>query len=135
MSWLRLSEAVTLIHHDVHKARERLTRAVSKAWRVPPGAVPQQTVDPNVPLRIEVITSPGLRIESRAWLEDPVLDRETSEIECLCKPWTPVGRSATEPPAASKAEIMIWGEDLARLWGGDNSAGTLSAERKVSSSD
>jgi hypothetical protein len=71
MTWLRLSEATTLIHHDVQKARERLERAISKAWRVGPGALPQHASDPNVPLRIHVTTSPGLRIEGRDWLEKP----------------------------------------------------------------
>jgi hypothetical protein len=121
-SWLRLNEAATLIHRDVDKARERLTRAISKAWLVGPGVTPQQASDPNVPLRIHVITSPGLRIDGRGWLEVPVLHWETSEIECLCKPWTPMGRTAPELPTQSKAQIEVWDEDLARLWGGDDSA-------------
>jgi hypothetical protein len=65
MSWLRLNEAATLIHHNVGKARERLSRAISKAWLVGPGVLPQQASDPNVPLRIQVVTSPGLRIDGR----------------------------------------------------------------------
>jgi hypothetical protein len=51
MTWLRLSEATTLIHHDVQKARERLQRAVSKAWIVRPPGLPQPSLDPNIPLR------------------------------------------------------------------------------------
>lgn len=119
MSWLRLSPAATLIHHDVDKARERLARAISKAWIVGPGVLPQQASDPNVPLRIQLIPPPGLRIDGREWLEQPVLNWDTSEIDCLCKPWTPMGRSASEPPTQSKAQIQVWEEDLARLWGGD----------------
>ena len=60
MGWLRLSQAVTLIHRDVDKARERLTRAISKAWLVGLGVLPQQAFDPNVPLRIHVIPVPWL---------------------------------------------------------------------------
>ena len=123
MTWLRLSEATTLIHHDVQKARERLQRAISKAWLVPLDVSPQQTSDPNVPLRIQVTLPSGLRIEGRDWLENPVLDWETTEIECLCKPWAPMGRILTEPPTQTKAQIQVWDEDLVRLWGGDKSAG------------
>ena len=122
MGWLRLSQAVTLIHRDVDKARERLTRAISKAWLVGLGVLAQQAFDPNVPLRIHVIPSPGLRIDGRGWLEKPKLNWETSEIDCLCKPWTPIGRTAPEPPTQSKAQIEVWEEDLARLWGGDDPA-------------
>src|SRR5262245_18316936 len=35
VSWLWLSDATTLIHRDVQKARERLQLAISKAWLVP----------------------------------------------------------------------------------------------------
>ena len=128
MAWLRLSEATTLIHHDVQKARERLERAISKAWFVAPGVVLQHTSDPNVPLRVHVTTPPGLRIEGRDWLEKPVLDWETTEIECFCKPWAPMARGPTDPTQA-KAQIQVWDEDLARLWGGDKSEGTSSDRR------
>jgi hypothetical protein len=132
MTWLLLSEATTLIHHDVQRARERLERAISKAWRVGPGVLPQQTSDPNVPLRIQVMMmSPGLRIEGRSWLENPVLHWETSEIECLCKTWRPIGRVTAEPPTQTRAQIEVWDEDLVRLWGGDNSADTAGAERQA----
>lgn len=127
MTWL--SEATTLTHHDVQKALEQVERAISKAWRGGPGVLPQRTSDPNVPLRIQVAMSPGLRIEGSGWLENPVLHWETSEIECLCKPWTPAGRAPTEPPTQSRAKIEVGKEDLGRLWGGDNSAGRVSAER------
>jgi hypothetical protein len=122
MTWLRLNEATTLIHHDVQKARERLQRAISKAWIVSPETSPQQTSDPNVPLRIQVAVPPGLRIEGRGWLENPVLHWETTEIECLCKPWAPMGRGPTDP-TQTKAQIQVWEEDLVRLWGGDESQG------------
>jgi hypothetical protein len=128
MTWLRLSEATTLIHHDVQKARERLERAISKAWCVAPGVVLQHTSDPNVPLRVRVTRSSGLRIEGRDWLEKPVLDWETSEIECFCKPWTPVGRTPREPPTQTRAQIQVWEEDLVRLWGSENSASKAGAE-------
>jgi hypothetical protein len=127
MAWLRLSEATTLIHHDVQKARERLERAISKAWFVAPGVVLQHTSDPNVPLRVHVTTPPGLRIEGRDWLEKPVVDWET-EIECFCKPWTPVGRTPREPPTQTRAQIQVWEEDLVRLWGSENSASEAGAE-------
>jgi hypothetical protein len=127
MAWLRLSEATTLIHHDVQKARERLERAISKAWFVAPGVVLQHTSDPNVPLRVHVTTPPGLRIEGRDWLEKPVVDWGT-EIECFCKPWTPVGRTPREPPTQTRAQIQVWEEDLVRLWGSENSASEAGAE-------
>lgn len=65
MTWLSLSEATTVVAHDVQKARERLERAISKAWVVVPGTSPQETSDPNVPLRIQLMLSPGLRIDGR----------------------------------------------------------------------
>src|SRR5665809_170729 len=72
-TWLRLSEATVLIDHDEHKARQRLERAIKKAWLVPPPGLPQPPLDPNVPLRIQVTPPPGLRIEGRAWLDNPCL--------------------------------------------------------------
>ncbi len=118
MTWLRLSEATVLIDHDVQKARERLGRAIKKAWLVPPPGLPQPTVDPDVPLRIQVTALPGLRIEGRAWLDDPVLYWEASEIECLCKPWTPLSKALPSGVTAkSRVKVEIWDEDLVRLWG------------------
>jgi hypothetical protein len=132
MTWLRLNEATTLIHHDVQKARERLQRAISKAWIVSWETSPQQTSDPNVPLRIQVAVPPGLRIEGRGWLENPVLHWETTEIECRCKPWLPMARGPTEPPTQTKAQIQVWEEDLVRLWGGDKSEGGTGSDRRGS---
>jgi hypothetical protein len=123
VTWLRLSEATTWIHHDVQKARERLGRAISKAWRERPGGLPQPALDANVPLRIKVTPSAGMRIEGRAWLDNPVLDWEASEIECLCKPWVPSWQAqSSEPATQSRARIEVWGKDLPRLLEGDNSA-------------
>jgi hypothetical protein len=122
VTWLRLSEATILIDHDGQKARERLERAIKKAWLVRPPGLPQPTLDPNVPLRIQVTPLPGLRIEGRAWLDSPVLHWEPSEIECLCRPWTPSSQALSAPATQSQARIDVWGEDLVRLWGGDNSA-------------
>jgi hypothetical protein len=122
MTWLQLSEAAALIDRDVAKARERLERAIRKAWRERTGGTPQPAIDPNVPLRILVMPPPGMRIDGRAWLDNPVLHWETSEIECLCKPWM---SSQTELPMTaiqSRARIEVWGDDLARLWGGDGSS-------------
>jgi len=123
VTWLRLSEATTLIHHDVHKARERLERAISKAWQQRTGGLPQPVLDPNVPLRIQVTPPPGMRIEGRAWLDGPGLNWEASEIECFCKPWTPARRAPSSAPATQcRARIEVWGEDFSRLWGGDSAA-------------
>ena len=131
MTWLRLSEATALIDHDVQKARERLVRAISKAWRARPGGLPQPTLDPDMPLRIQVTSSPGLRIEGRAWLDTPVLHWEASEIECLCRPWTPSWQALSSAPATqSRVKIEVWGGDLVRLWGGDNAASQASAHRR-----
>jgi len=122
VTWVRLSEATALVHHDAKKACERLERAISKAWRERTGGLPQPVLDPNVPLRIQVTPSPGLRIEGRAWLDNPVLHWEASEIECPCKPWTPLRQEQASAPATQcRARIEVWGEDLARLWGGDSS--------------
>ena len=118
MSWLPLNQATVLIAHDVRRARERLERAISKAWLMPEGRIPQPATDPNVPLRIQVTPPPGLRIEGRAWLDGPVVLWDSSEIECPCKPWTPPRLQAQ--PSASTAQcrvrIEIWEEDLPRLW-------------------
>jgi len=123
VTWLNLSEATAVIHHDVQKARERLERAISKAWLERIGGLPQPTLDPNVPLRIQVMTPPGLRIVGRVWLDNPVLDWETSEIECLCTPWRLLPQTLSSAAASqSRARIKVWGEDLMRLWGGEASA-------------
>ena len=121
-TWLQLSEATVLIDHNEQKARHRLERAIRKAWLVRPPGLPQSTLDPNVPLRIQVTPLPGLRIEGRAWLDAPVLHWETSEIECLCKPWTPARQSSSSTAETQRrASIEVWGADLVRLWGGNNS--------------
>ena len=125
VNWLPLADATTIMDHDVQRARESLERAISKAWLVGPGGTPQVAVDPNVPLRIQVTPSSGWRLVGRAWLDQPVLDWETSEIECLCAPWTPSRQS--QPPASptqSRARIAIWRDDIVRLWGG---SGTLAS--------
>jgi len=120
VGWLRLSEATVLIDQDGQKARGRLERAIRKAWLVGPPGLPQPTLDPNVPLRIQVTPPPGLRSEGRAWLDNPVLHWETSEIECLLRPWAPSSRAFSVPATQSQARINVWGEDLVRLWGGDS---------------
>ena len=121
LNWLLLSEATILIDHDVQKARERLERAIKKAWLVGPPGLPQPALDPNVPLRIQVTSLPGWRLEGRAWLDDPVLHWEASEIECLCKPWTPLSKTlASVATTQFRVKIEIWAEDLVRLWGSDN---------------
>ena len=125
LNWLLLSEATILIDHDVQKARERLERAIKKAWLVGPPGLPQPALDPNVPLRIQVTSLPGWRLEGRAWLDDPVLHWEASEIECLCKPWTPLSKTlASVATTQFRVKIEIWAEDLAWLWGSDKSMGS-----------
>jgi hypothetical protein len=131
VTWLRLGEATVLIDHDVQKARERLARAIKKAWLVRSPGLPQPTVDPNVPLRIQVTSLPGLRLEGRAWLDDPVLHWEASEIECLCKPWTPSSKAlATVGATQSQLTIEVWADDLVRLWGSDNAATQTAAKNE-----
>jgi hypothetical protein len=121
-TWLQLSEATVLIDHDEHNARQWLERAIEKAWIVRPPGLPQSTLDCNVPLRIQVTPLPGWRIEGRAWLDDPVLHWEASEIECLCKPWTPARQaSSSSAETQCRAKIEIWGGDLVRLWNGNHS--------------
>jgi hypothetical protein len=116
--WLPLTKATVLIDHDVQKARERLERAISKAWQT--RGVPQPALDPNVPLRIQVTPPPGWQIVGRAWSENPILDWDSSEIECPCKPWTPPRPhlQSSAAPSQRRAKIEVWGEDLVRLWGG-----------------
>lgn len=118
MSWLPLNQATVIIAHDVQRARERLERAISKAWLMPEGHIPQPVTDPNVPLRIQVMPPPGLRIDGRAWLDGPVVHWEVSEIECPCKPWTPPRLQAqpSAPTAQCRVRIEVWEEDLPRLW-------------------
>jgi hypothetical protein len=86
VGWLRLSDATSIMDHDVQKARVALERGISKSWLERPGGIPQPASDPNVPLRIQVVPSSGWRLEGRAWLESPVLHWEESEIECPGKP-------------------------------------------------
>jgi hypothetical protein len=119
VSWLSLTKATTALDHDV----QRFGRAISKAWIVGPGGSPALSVDPNVPLRIQVTPSPGWRLVGRAWLDQPVLDWETSEIECLCTPWMPLRTSEPASPSQLRARIEIWREDIGRLWGGPERSG------------
>ena len=43
----------------------------------------------------------------------PVLHWEASEIECLCKPWTPLSKALASMAATpSRVKIEIWNEDL-----------------------
>ena len=116
MSWLSLTQATTILDHDVQRGRASLERAISKAWIVGVGGTPAPPIDPNVPLRIQVTPSPGLRLVGRDWLDRPVLDWESSEIECLCTPWTPRGTSEPSAPSQSRAKIEVWREDIRRLW-------------------
>jgi hypothetical protein len=88
--------------HDVERARES-RGVISKAWLVNPGGSAQPAIDPNEPLRIEVTPPPGWRLVGRAWLDNPVLDWETSEIECLCMPWMSPRTSQPAPPSRSRA--------------------------------
>ena len=121
-TWLLLSETTVLIDRDQLRARQRLERAIKKAWLVPAPGLPQPPLDPNVPLRIQVTPPAGLRIDGRAWLDNPVLDWEASEVECLCKPWTPAGQARSSTAQTQcRAKIEVWGGDLVRLWGGNNS--------------
>ena len=122
-TWLRLSEATVLIDHDHRKARQRLERAVSKAWLVRPPGLPQPPLDPNIPLRIQVTPPPGLRIDGRAWLDNPVLDWDASEVECLCKPWTPAGKApSSRAETQCRASAIVEPTTLFCLWSGNNSA-------------
>jgi hypothetical protein len=123
VSWLSLTQATTILDHDIQRARESLGRAITKAWIVGPSGSPAPAIDPNVPLRIQVTPSPGWRLVGRAWLDHPVLDWETSEIECLCAPWMSPRASQPEPPSQSRAKIEICREDIGRLWGGPESSG------------
>jgi uncharacterized protein YfaQ (DUF2300 family) len=120
-TWLQLSEATVLIDHDRPKARQRLERAIKKAWLVPAPGLPQPPLDPNVPLRIQVTPPAGLRIDGRAWLDNTVLDWEASETECLCKPWSPARQACSSTAETQcRARIEVWGGDLVRLWGSNN---------------
>jgi hypothetical protein len=59
MSWLSLTQATTILDHDVQRGRASLERAISKAWIVGVGGSPAPPIDPNVPLRIQVTPSPA----------------------------------------------------------------------------
>jgi hypothetical protein len=83
-----------------------------------PSAIPQPAIDPNVPLGVRVVPSPGWRIEGRAWLDNPVLHWEDSEIECSCKPWAPFAQDSLQAPTSQiRAKIEVWQDDIFRLWG------------------
>ena len=99
------------------KARHRLERAIRKAWLVRPPGLPQLTLDPNVPLRIQVAPLPGLRIEGRAWLDAPVLHWETSEIECLWSPWTPAGNRLRQRLKLSVERALRFGVPILSAYG------------------
>ena len=118
MGWLRLSDATSIMDHDVQKARVALERGISKSWLERPGGIPQPASDPNVPLRIQVVPSSGWRLEGRAWLESPVLHWEESEIECPGKPWAPSTQDLSSTSTTQiRAKIEVWEADIYRLWG------------------
>jgi hypothetical protein len=120
-TWLQLSEATVLIDHDKQNARQWLERAIKKAWLARPPGLPQSKLDRDVPLRIQVTPLPGWRIVGRAWLDDPVLHWEASEIECLCTPWMPARQaSSSTAETLCRAKIEVWAGDLVRLWSGNN---------------
>jgi hypothetical protein len=121
VSWIRLAEATKIMDHDAQRARQALERGISKSWLVRLGGEPQPSLDPNVPLRIQVTPSPGWRIEGRGWLERPVLHWEDSEVECPCQPWAPARQNRpTTGTTPIRAKIEVWQEDILRLWGGDS---------------
>ena len=123
MTWVPLSDATTIMDHDVEKARQSLERAISKAWLITPAGSPQPAIDPNVPLRIRVTPSPGWRLAGRAWLDQPMVCWDDSEIECLCAPWMPSGQSQPSVPTTQmRAHIEIWREDIVRLWSRDGTS-------------
>ena len=66
MPWLSLDNATTLLDHDLNKARKALERGISKSWLMRQNGVPQPATDPNVPLRIRVMPSPGWRLEGES---------------------------------------------------------------------
>jgi hypothetical protein len=118
VGWLRLSDATSIMDHDVQKARVALERGISKSWLERPGGIPQPASDPNVPLRIQVVPSPGWRLEGRAWLDSPVLHWEESEIECPGKPWAPSTQDLSSTSTTQiRAKIEVWEADIYRLWG------------------
>ena len=118
MGWLRLSDATSIMDHDVQKARVALERGISKSWLERPGGIPQPASDPNVPLRIQVVPSPGWRLEGRAWLDSPLLHWEESEIECPGKPWAPSTQDLSSTSTTQiRAKIEVWEADIYRLWG------------------
>jgi hypothetical protein len=118
VGWLRLSDATSIMDHDVQKARVALERGISKSWLERPGGIPQPASDPNVPLRIQVVPSPGWRLEGRAWLDSPVLHWEESEIECSGKPWAPSTQDLSSTSTTQiRAKIEVWEADIYRLWG------------------
>ena len=109
MPWLSLDNATTLLDHDLNKAREALERGISKSWLMRQNGVPQPATDPNVPLRIRVMPSPGWRLEGRAWLESPVLHWEESQIECSGKPWAPSTQNLSSTANTQiRAKIEVW---------------------------
>ena len=102
MPWLSLD-------HDLNKAREALERGISKSWLMPQNGVPRPATDPNAPLRIRVMPSPGWRLEGRAWLESPVLHWEESQIECSGKPWAPSTQNLSSTANTQiRAKIEVW---------------------------
>jgi hypothetical protein len=136
VSWLSLTKATTILDHDVQRARESLGRAISKAWIVGTGGSPAPAVDPNVPLRIQLTSPPGWRLVGREWLERPILNWETSEIECLCALWMPPRASQPTAPSQSRAKIEVWREDIGRLWGSpEGSGGDVPSSGSASASD
>jgi hypothetical protein len=118
-TWASLQEATETVRAaGVKDPAEAITRAVSAAMLVRPGALPLPDRTPPAP-RLRVITQ--RTVVGMDWLQAPVLDFEKSEI--LCRSYMAgTQEQFTHPRDLHPARIELWNDDLLRLWpaaGGD----------------
>jgi hypothetical protein len=111
VTWLRLDDATAVIDHDEKGAAA--TRPCNQqglagaTWR--PAARRSQCAFAHSGDAVTWFATGGQKL---------VLHWETSEIECLCKAWTPSSQPlASAAPTQSRAKIEVWDEDLVRLMG------------------
>jgi hypothetical protein len=106
MNWCSLTEVAV--------GDDELCHMVSEALLVRPGYLPKPA-DKSTPLRVRVILPDGWHPVGNAWLQSPVLHRDSSEIDCSCKPSFAWEALPSAPPQVRRVKIDVWGPDIERL--------------------
>src|SRR6185369_9661269 len=92
MSWLSLTQATTILDHDVQRGRASLERAISKAWIVGVGGSPAGHLSHRLPLNREQRSRSGGKILGAYGLAKKVRSEKfrplAQRLISPCKRWT-----------------------------------------------